>query len=169
MNLNIGTLNLNGLKQLKRQEMFLDYLKRSSWDVLALQELDTPKIKNLQKLRYMLFTAGATHDTGFIIKEELEVNPEDFAYEEDGKICSMKLSGMTLVNVHMPSGTNNAKERVFVTETILPKYTPPNGKIVLLGNFNCVLREDDISVKNKKVACRRINERLKNLFRLTVY
>ena len=91
MNLNIGTLNLNGLKQLKRQEMFLDYLKRSSWDVLALQELDTPKIKNLQNLRYMLFTAGATHDTGFIIKEELEVNPEDFTYEEDGKICSMKL------------------------------------------------------------------------------
>ena len=43
-----ATLNVNGIKQEKRQSLVLDFIVKQRIDILCLQESDTVKIRNIE-------------------------------------------------------------------------------------------------------------------------
>ena len=107
----IGTLNVNGLKQEKRQKIVLDFILINKLDILCVQEVDTTNIRYLREKGYRFISAGLAPDTGFIFRNDENINKESLKYETDGKVSSITWQNITLVNVHLPSGTNNFEQR----------------------------------------------------------
>ena len=163
MNLTIGTLNLNGLKQKKRQEVFTKYLKASGFDILAVQEVDTSRVCGIEASGYSFLSTSGSFDTGFFLKQDIAVDPENFKFEEDGTVCSLQIESITLINVHMPSGSNNIKARADFIQNIIPRYVPVTGCKLLMGDFNCVAREEDVQTRTGTSLKKRVSEDLKSL------
>ena len=72
----IGTLNLNCLKQEKRQKMLLDFVLINKLDILCVQEVDTTNIRYLREKGYKFISAGLAPDTGLRIDYYLRRNKE---------------------------------------------------------------------------------------------
>ncbi|KAJ4442407.1 hypothetical protein ANN_03993 [Periplaneta americana] len=145
---NYATLNINCLRSLPKQQLLRSFIYNNDIDVLLLQEL------NIEANR------GTTiiYRSGLPIKQS-ELHPS-------GRILSILTEANELiVNVYLPSGTNNRTERERVISDDLPFYLRHKYNMLILGgDFNNVLNaKDQLGAYNPSPGLKRICEDLQLL------
>ena len=98
------------------------------------------------------------------MKDRQSANSHEYhlKYEADKKVSSINWQNITLVNVHLPCGTNNFEQREEVLRRKIIKHLTAESMIVL-EDFNCVSQSTDIRGKAMKNDKRKLSNELKEI------
>lgn len=101
------------------------------------------------------------------MKDRQSANSHEYhlKYEADKKVSSINWQNITLVNVHLSSGTNNSEQREEVLRRKIIKHLTAESMIVL-EDFNCVSQSTDIRGKAMKNDKRKLSNELKEIVRV---
>ena len=157
----ISTWNVNSIRA--RIDNIKTYLKKSSPDIVLLQEIKTEKksypFEELKKLGYLSYVSGQKSYNGVAIlskkaiDEVKKILPGDKI--EQSRIISTKIKikkkVVDLINIYVPNGnpvdTDKYKYKLnwlklFIKE--IEKKIKKNSSIIICGDFNIIPEENDV-------------------------
>ena len=145
-NLNIATLNINGMKALTTQNELKNMLNTYHFDTLFLQKthVDSMSLANALKDKYnyeTFWSLGSNRSSGvaIFVSSKLNFTVEKFEFDVNGRFLFLDLLidnvAFRLINVYAPNKECERKD--FFND--LPKYVVCNRNIIMGGDFNCVL------------------------------
>lgn len=183
MDLNIATLNINGLRGKQSQEELFNLLQSEKLDVLLLQEthVDNTQLSkylqtNLNMTGYWSFGTNKIAGTSICISNAIDFKTEKFDIDINGRIVCLDIilcnTPFRILNTYAPT---NYKERIeFFNE--ISKYLVCNRYVIWGGDFNCVLNTKidkfgkDMSTLHGNLASKELNSlifdyQLEDIFR----
>ncbi|KAJ4449579.1 hypothetical protein ANN_00981 [Periplaneta americana] len=162
---NYATLNINCLRSLPKQQLLRSFIYNNDIDVLILQEVNIDNFNFLQPNYNVISNVGeANRGTAIIYRSGLPIKQSEL--HPSGRILSILTEANELiVNVYLPSGTNNRTERERVISEDLPFYLRHKYNMLILGgDFNNVLNaKDQLGAYNPSPGLKRICEDLQLL------
>ena len=150
------TLNVRGMVNAAKRDKINIWLSNQSADVIFLQELHCTS-KNVRYIEnswkgksfFSLSKSPFSKGVGIFFCQKLDVNVIDEFACDDGRtlIMNMELCNKTytLVNVYAP---NKEKERINYfqnLEMLINRYSKNKENLIIAGDMNCCLNEDDRS------------------------
>ena len=170
--IHLMSLNVRGLNNdLKRKKIFL-WMERQQADIVLMQETyctksNVDKIEKDWKGRCLFGLTNSVHSRGVavLIRDACDIEVIDHHVKDDGRIILVNLTVhdqvITIINVYCP---NNEKERIKYIEHVedwIRTYSLTKDNLILAGDFNTCLRDNDRSsrthIKDKS------REKLKSL------
>lgn len=138
----IVTVNVNGLTNPIKQALFKDFLKKHDVDIVLLQEIKDDSMEWLFGYQYV--SNKGLHSRGTAIAYRPHIVISDVVCEPDGRITSLNFEDtFHLINIYAPSGAQARCDREVFFSTQLPLHLSTNLPIIMMGDFNCVLKRDD--------------------------
>ncbi len=154
----IATWNVNSLRA--RQDLVLDWLKRTEPDVLCMQETKVPDddfpSDAFQRLGYGVVMAGEKSYNGVAIAarrliKQVRVGLVDAAPEDDQRLISAVIGKVQIYCCYVPNGKHVehpdfTKKLAFLRRlrTTLDSWAKPDEDVVVCGDFNVARDERDL-------------------------
>ncbi len=151
----ICTYNVNSIRA--RKDLTIEWLKRTSIDILCLQELKLEEknfpFDDFEKLGYRCYVNGQKTYNGVAICSKIELQNikkgmGDEFFDQQARIIRGEFNDIKIINVYMPHGDLRGTEKFTYKlefykrfRKMLDEEYSPEEKIILLGDFN-VARED---------------------------
>ena len=154
--LKVATFNVNGLNNVTKQNSILNSLKKSNFDVIALQEthlLETDYYNINQAWEgKVLYAEGTRKSKGLCIlfsKKIAEENIETIFTSDRFLLCAIKIGNEIFYFGNAYAPNNNIEKLAFfeqLSKNIRNKIEDhQRNRLFLMGDFNCVLdNEKDI-------------------------
>ena len=150
--LTISYMNIRGQTGLKVEKQFQieDFMKISKCDILHLQDAhiedDTFDQCNyiLSNFSVIVNNAGNKYGTASLVKNNFLV--ENIMVDTEGRLLVFEISGVTFVNIYLPSGTDatTRSNRERYSAEILPQIlVNRQGSGCAGGDFNCITNKQD--------------------------
>lgn len=161
--LTISTVNLNSSNSDLNKNLLRDFVRDYNLDIVFLQEVIFENFNFIHSHQAIVNRPSKALGTAILIRNGLEY--KDVLYHPNGRILSLTVANMNLVNVYAFSGTNKKKERDIMFQTDLAvhlgKYSAMS--TVLGGDFNCILEPGDTknSCKNYSTSLKSVIDSLK--------
>ena len=168
-NLKIATLNINGMNELRKQELLIDFLRTENITCCFIQEHNLKcqsAVHDILSEKYdIFFNASIKLKGGTMILIDKNIKYSVISYEKshDARIISLKISiesqYLHLLNIYAPSGQKyqNEREDLFNNEMLYYLHNSLSNTI-WGGDFNCIIRETDVTNKNSAL----VSKALKN-------
>jgi len=138
----ILTININGTESHTRTRMFEEFLQRHDVDIALAQDVtngDTLTFKGYKSTMNI-----GTQGRGTAILSKLNLQPHGTLRLPSGRGLAVYYESTCIVNIYALSGSGNRAERedFFNSEIIgLLPHVPTD--LILAGDFNCVLSNND--------------------------
>ena len=149
MNINIASININGLNTEKKKKMLHKFIIQHKLDIIYLQEhnlREDGKIQFLERFYDIILNKSVNMRGGtcIIIRKSLNCTIERVELSADSRIistiCRIQDKKIQLLNIYELSGNNLHAEREKLFEKELPYYMRHNIPNTLMGgDFNSVL------------------------------
>ena len=144
INYSIATININGITNKRKLNSLTSFVKLKELDIILLQEVQEENL-NLFGFDVIYNISDRKRGTAIAIKSHLPIT--NTQRNLDGRILKIVINNyITIINVYPPSGTLNrlAREKFF-NEDIVPNIENLTDIVILGGDFNCVINEEDSS------------------------
>lgn len=145
--LTIATFNCRGITRAAKQAEVIHLARSRKIDILLLQETFVSKLQQIKNFDRTFGTKsywnyGGAHCRGVavILMPRFTGSVLRYARDSDGHVLSVDLdSGVRIVNVHAPAQYGQHKD--FFNS--LYSYLVGPSRVILAGDFNCVLEQAD--------------------------
>lgn len=138
----IATVNLNGIVCKAKQSLVRDFVNLNDIDIVFFQEMSMTSTSFLSGHDVILSYTNSCRSTAVAIRKNFVYS--DMLVDPSGRIISFIVNGVNFVNVYAQSGSQYKKERNdFFTESIAIHLNKHFDSLVIGGDFNCVLSEND--------------------------
>ena len=153
------TLNINGLKSQARQSYLQHFIKQQNPDIISLQETNINNIDFISDEYDAIINNNIENyisGTIIIYKKDLEL--QKVKKSPEGRIIRAEFKDCIIVNIYAPTQNESNSTRKNFFQVELPNFIKANdNNIILMGDFNSIIHENDREGKQK-----RINHYLKN-------
>lgn len=161
LKIKIISYNLNGIRSAVSKGL-ADWINETQYDVYLFQEikaneLDVPKeiFEELGYKHHIWFSAEKKgySGTGIISKLPFENTRKGMGiekYDREGRVLSVEIGGITIVNTYFPSGTSGDDRQAFKMEFLddyykwLVELTAEKKKVLIAGDYNICNHPIDI-------------------------
>lgn len=150
MNLKIITVNFCAATSRSRVEALREHICRHDADVILLQEVAVQAL-DVPGYEAVVNTGPAMRGTAILARESMGMTP--MLSLPSGRACAVRIGSLTVINVYAPAGSMRRRERAdFYAVDLAPLLAAAGPRIVLAGDFNCVLRDADTTGTTTKCA-----------------
>ncbi|KAJ4434226.1 hypothetical protein ANN_22774 [Periplaneta americana] len=142
--INYATLNINCLRSQPKQQLLKQFLYNNDIDILLLQEVNIENFNFIGPQYNSIVNVGdSNRGTAILYRSGLSI--QLYEQHQSGRITSLLLNtGVLIVNLYLPSGSNNRVLREQMIAQDLPFYLRHKYNILILGgDFNNVLNARD--------------------------
>ena len=154
-NVNVITLNVNGINNHLKQIKLVSYLRQNSIDIAMIQEhniKDAKKIQYLAEFYHIILNKSILLKGGTLIAidKKLPCNIGFSYIHPTSRLSTTYLNifytKLYLMNVYAPSGKNKEREREdFFENELMQNLITNTDNIILAGDWNCILSRNDSS------------------------
>lgn len=138
----IATVNLNGVVCSAKQSLIRDFVNFNDLDIVFFQEMNITSSSFLPNHEVVLSYNHINRSTAVAIRKNFAFT--DLLVDPTGRIISFMLKGIKFINIYAQSGSQYKKERnEFFTESLALHLNSNFDGLVIGGDFNCVLYEED--------------------------
>lgn len=142
----VGSLNFNGSSSPLKIKLLNTFLTKNSIDIMFLQEIKSDDFSLVYN--YNSYTNIGSESLGTAILTRKGIELHSIEKLPSGRGISGVYEEYTLVNLYAPSGTNKRQLRnVFYSEELPYLIRSLPQKLILGGDYNCVLRPEDTTSK----------------------
>jgi exonuclease III len=151
--LKILTLNVRGLNDKKKRQTVFYWLRKQDADIIALQETHLGRSNDEWKWSrewdgqsYWTVAAGNSKGVALLFNRKQKIEIQNVVKEQTGRLISLSVKiadkMIRLVCIYSP---NNDNERVKYFKSKIENHMDPEQYNILLGDFNCTLKDEDRS------------------------
>jgi exonuclease III len=142
--ISIATLNINGITSSTRTQMLRSFIYKQDLDILLLQEVTHPCCENLAGYATYYNIGSTQRGTAIVARDNIVLN--SITKIPSGRAIAAKFQDTWIINVYAPSGAvkRDERERFFNVDLTYLLRTETD-KIIIGGDFNCVLNKTDIT------------------------
>lgn len=143
----IVTININAIAVQAKKMLLKEFLVKNDVDIAFLQEVQFEDFSFIQSHVAFVNIGVTNKGTAILIRKTLEHS--HLLMDPEGRLMSISVDGLNLVNVYGHSGAHYKTERdVLFSDTIAVHFNKPGIKVnILAGDFNCVLDAKDCKGK----------------------
>lgn len=142
----IATINLNAVTNETKLEALKSFIRVSDFDIIFLQEVALTTLQ-ISGYNVVFNVDGSRRGTAIAVRNYFSYGRVERSL--DTRIISMRINGVTLINVYAPSGTLNRGAREnFFNATLPYYYYNATETVVIGGDFNCVVNAKDATGSN---------------------
>lgn len=149
---NLVTININNITSPTKLDALRTFLRTMDSDIVFLQEVENDKLS----LPGYNVICNVDHDrrgTAIALRDYIRFSHVERSL--DGRLIAIRIHNTTLVCVYAHSGTAmRAQRERFFNQTLAYYLRHDTPHTVLVGDFNCVLRQCDSSGRNDSPALR---------------
>ena len=152
----ISSINIHGLRNRKKRASFFKYIKRSSYDIVCVQEsFITNEIKDVWEKEWggtLFYSAGTPNSMGQMILVKKKFSFDTVLIHQSNRILTIKIktesNDLLVSNIYAP--TVQKEKQPFFRELSNHLHSLDSHCILVCGDFNCVVdNEFDIIQGNK--------------------
>ncbi len=151
--LKILTLNVRGINDKKKRQTVFYWLRKQDADIIALQETHLGRTNDEWKWSrewdgqsYWTVAAGNSKGVALLFNRKQKFEIKNVVKEQTGRLISLSVKiadkMIRLVCIYSP---NNDNERVKYFKSKIENHMDPEKYNILLGDFNCTLKDEDRS------------------------
>lgn len=149
---NVASVNINTITNPTKLNALRTFINSQNLDIVCLQEVENEQLS----LPGFVVVANVDHSrrgTAIALKSHIQYSHVEKSL--DGRLIAMRVQDVTLINVYAPSGTvqRTAREE-FYNGTLAYYLRNRTEHVMLMGDFNCVLRSCDSSSPNASPSLR---------------
>lgn len=139
----IATINLNSSNCKANKGLLKDFIMNHDIDVAFLQEVSYEDFSFVYTHNALVNISSDKKGTAILIRKTLEFS--DYILDLSGRITSVIVNNVNMINIYAHSGNNMRKERDHLfTEALTIHLNKPKCAFTLIGgDFNCVLDAKD--------------------------
>lgn len=138
---NVGTININNITNQTKIAMLQSFVRSTELDVIFLQEVENSDL-DLPGFDIVFNIDERKRGTAIAVKHPLHY--ENIHRSIDARLISIKVGGVTFINVYAPAGAQNKSTREIFFNTTVAHYLQHSSEtIVLGGDFNSVVNVAD--------------------------
>lgn len=139
----IATINLNSSNTKANKGLLKDFINNHDIDVIFLQEVSYEDFSFIYTHHSLVNISSDKKGTAILIRKSLTYS--DSVLDLSGRITSVVINNVNMINIYAHSGNNMRKEREHLfTEALTIHLNKPNSTSTLIGgDFNCVLEARD--------------------------
>lgn len=149
----IATLNLNSSNANVNKNLLKDFIMDYNVDIAFLQEVSFEDFSFIYSHNSLVNISIDKKGTAVLIRKSFSYS--DFILDPSGRIVSVRVNDVNLINIYAHSGNNLRKERDnLFTEALTVHLNKPGTKSMLIGgDFNCILHAEDNRSSQKNFSC----------------
>ena len=141
MDLTAVTINLCAITAAAKLDALLSYLKSHKVDIAMLQEVAVPAF-NFPGYQEVVNMGEKRRGTAILVRTSLPMDAPLLL--PSGRATRVQVGALTCVNLYAPSGARQRAERAeFFSREVTPLLASAGGQLLVGGDFNCVLQEQD--------------------------
>ena len=144
--LNLITLNVNGLRDFKKRCLLFDYLKLEKFDVIFLQETHVASVedcilwnKESGLKGYWSLGTSKSCGVGILVRDPSRFKNCSFRCDDEGRIivldCSYCNQDFRFMSIYVPT---DGSQRIDYFQN-LDRYLVTRRRLIIGGDFNCLL------------------------------
>lgn len=143
---NIATININTITNTTKLDALRTFLRTMELDIIFLQEVENDQL-SLPGYSVICNVDHGRRGTAIALREYIQYSHVEKSL--DSRVTSLRVNNTTLACVYAPSGSAARAERErFFNGTLAYYLRHRTDHIVLGGDFNCVLRQQDATGYN---------------------
>ena len=143
---NIATININTITNITKIEALRTFTRTINLDILCMQEVENEQL-TLPGYNVICNVDHARRGTAIALKEHIRFSHVEKSL--DGRLIALQINDTTLCNIYAPSGTAQRADRErFFNNTLAYYLRRHTSHTMLIGDFNCVLRQCDATGHN---------------------
>ena len=146
----IATLNLNSSNTLAKRNLLKDFILDNDIDIAFLQEVSFEDFSFVYTHNSLVNISTDRKGTAILIRKSFQYS--DFILDPSGRIVSVVVNDVNLINIYAHSGNNMKKERDDLFTIALTVQLIKPGTLIG-GDFNCILYEEDTKGPQKIFSC----------------
>lgn len=145
----VASINIRAIRSPDRVRHLLQVCLNNSFDVVGLQEVAFTESSILEQHYYLLSNVGPRRlGTAVLVRRGLNYKRE--LLDPEGRLISIDVGPVTVINIYAPSGTRTKEERNEFLRKTIPAYASTSKlPVILMGDFNCVETSADRSNNNR--------------------
>ena len=141
MSITAATINLCAITAAPKLDALLSYLKSHKVDIAMLQEVAVPAF-NFPGYQEVVNMGEKRRGTAILVRTSLPVDAPLLL--PSGRATSVRVGELTCVNIYAPSGSRQRVDRAdFFSHDVTPLLAAAVDHVLVGGDFNCVLRDQD--------------------------
>ena len=138
----IATININGIASHARLRILEDFLRNQDIDIALLQEVTHSNFTFLRRYEAHTNVGTDSRGTAILAKEGIPITNKTRL--PTGRGIAAYFEGIRIINIYAPSGAGRRRElEAFFNVDMISLLPSAPTKIVLAGDFNCVLLQTD--------------------------
>lgn len=143
---NFATININTITNTTKLDALRTFFRTMELDIVFLQEVDNDQL-TIPGYTVICNVDHGRRGTAIALKEYIKYSHVEKSI--DSRLTSLRVNNTTLACVYAPSGSaaRGERERFFNT-TIAHYLRHRTDHVILGGDFNCVLRQQDATGYN---------------------
>lgn len=142
----IATINMNAVTNTTKLDALNSFIWVSELDIVFLQEVALTTL-SIPGFNVIFNVDERRRGTAIAIRNYFTYNNVERSL--DTRITSIRINGVTLINVYAPPGTQNRAARENFFNAILPHYFyNATETVVIGGDFNCTVNQKDATGVN---------------------
>lgn len=143
---NIANININTITNTTKIDALRTFTRTMNLDIICLQEVENEQL-TLPEYNVICNVDHARRGTAIALKEHIRYSHVEKSL--DGRLIALQINDTTLCNIYAPSGTAQRADRErFFNNTLAYYLRRRTSHTVLMGDFNCVLRQCDATGYN---------------------
>ena len=137
----IVSINICSIQSQPKLALLRSFIIRNTYDIVLLQEVSVASF-GFYGYKEVVNQGPDRRGTAILYKENLPLT--HITSLSSGRGVRARFGHVTIINIYAPSGSQNAAERsLFYGADIVPLLADVVDDIILAGDFNCVLRQED--------------------------
>ena len=144
--LSIITLNVNGLRAQRKRLLLFDFLKRSKFDIVLLQETHVSSVSDCVLWNresgfkgYWSLGTSSSCGVGILVRDPSRLKNCSFRCDDEGRIimldCSYCNQDFRIISIYVPT---DGSQRIDYFQK-LDRYLVTRRRLIIGGDFNCLL------------------------------
>lgn len=158
----ICTVNINAIAIESKKILLKEFILRNDLDAVLLQEVSFNDFSFLPSHHAIVNRSEQNVGTALLIRKTIPF--DQIMMDPCGRIISVVVDGLNLVNIYGHSGSQYNAERDDLFQNMISPHLCKGNLLVLGGDFNCILDGPDMK-SNNKVYCKGLRN-LVSLFKL---
>lgn len=155
--LKVGTLNVNSLIRSERKAWLRGCVFENDIDIICIQETKISSVEKeielveaFKEWFYVFHASGVNGSAGtaVMVRKRSKIVVVDCELEQNGRVavvdCLWCGDLVRVISVYAP---NECAERKLFFETSVDHFANTDSKVIMAGDFNCVVRRDDCTYK----------------------
>ena len=173
-NFKIATLNINGMTELKKQEILVDFILRENIQCCLIQEHNLKSQCSIYDVvcdKFDIFFNASVKSKGgtmILIDKKIKYSVISCENSHDSRIISLKIvigsQHLHLLNIYAPSGKKYYLEREELFRNEILYYLRNSlTNTIWGGDFNCIIRKTDVTNENHDLMSKALDTTIKQL------